>query len=444
MSQARQFMLRVNTYGPDLLADDGTMPDYRAWWRGDHLQVRRELRPERPGRRGDRRAGAYGRRAEVFGAGVSVIDSDSATALVAGSFTSSYPDPDDETRVDDVPLPFRVQIELVKVDGEWLVDSFVPVTGPEGEADRDPEPRSRARRPGVAASPSRRLAVSAPSPSWYDLLDVDRRDADEIRAAWKSAIAELDPTDRRFRCSTRPPRCCWTQAARTTSWTSRSRTCRTSPAEIGTATHEQTAPTPPSTDGVPAWLLAGLGDPGVVASSLGLQRLAGPEERRLGRLERDGGRHARPTPATPRPRPSRPRSRSCPTTTATSRTTRTPRSPYMTDDFKKRLRAALRGDPGERPGDQDDRDHRAGRLGIGRSATTGSRCSCSSTRPTLNAELTEPEIYKNQATRDHGEGRRRVARRRPDHHACPGGLTPVPLLPRRSGDPLDLNGRPPS
>ncbi|WP_166137167.1 J domain-containing protein [Nocardioides ochotonae] len=38
------------------------------------------------------------------------------------------------------------------------------------------------------------------TPSWYDLLDVDP-DAStaEIRAAWKAAVADLDPTDRRFR-----------------------------------------------------------------------------------------------------------------------------------------------------------------------------------------------------------------------------------------------------
>lgn len=36
--------------------------------------------------------------------------------------------------------------------------------------------------------------------SLYDLLDVDESaSADEIRAAWKAAIADLDPTDRRFR-----------------------------------------------------------------------------------------------------------------------------------------------------------------------------------------------------------------------------------------------------
>ena len=42
--------------------------------------------------------------------------------------------------------------------------------------------------------------MSAPaSPSWYDLLGLDRTaSAAEIRAAWKAAIADLDPTDRRF------------------------------------------------------------------------------------------------------------------------------------------------------------------------------------------------------------------------------------------------------
>ena len=38
------------------------------------------------------------------------------------------------------------------------------------------------------------------TPSWYDVLDVDE-DATpaEIRRAWKTAIADLDPGDRRFR-----------------------------------------------------------------------------------------------------------------------------------------------------------------------------------------------------------------------------------------------------
>jgi len=42
--------------------------------------------------------------------------------------------------------------------------------------------------------------VKTPTASLYDVLDVDpSASADEIRAAWRSAVADLDPTDRRFR-----------------------------------------------------------------------------------------------------------------------------------------------------------------------------------------------------------------------------------------------------
>lgn len=42
--------------------------------------------------------------------------------------------------------------------------------------------------------------MSTPSPSWYDVLDVEpEASPSEIRAAWKAGIAELEPTDRRFR-----------------------------------------------------------------------------------------------------------------------------------------------------------------------------------------------------------------------------------------------------
>ena len=41
--------------------------------------------------------------------------------------------------------------------------------------------------------------MSTPVPSWYDLLGLDpRASADEVRAAWRAQIADLDPTDRRF------------------------------------------------------------------------------------------------------------------------------------------------------------------------------------------------------------------------------------------------------
>jgi Mce-associated membrane protein len=43
------------------------------------------------------------------------------------------------------------------------------------------------------------MSTSTPSPSWYDVLGVaPDAPAAEIRAAWRLAIADLDPTDRRF------------------------------------------------------------------------------------------------------------------------------------------------------------------------------------------------------------------------------------------------------
>ena len=39
-----------------------------------------------------------------------------------------------------------------------------------------------------------------PTPNWYDVLDVDQgASTDEIRDAWRAAIADLTPADRRFR-----------------------------------------------------------------------------------------------------------------------------------------------------------------------------------------------------------------------------------------------------
>lgn len=134
MGKARQFMLAVNTYGPDDLADDGTMPDYRE--RVSELitpKFRTDFEENvRFAEQTVAQAG-LGRTAEVHGVGVATLDEDSATVLVAGSFTNSYPrggrgDRADE-RVEDRPAPFRVEVELVHTGGEWLVDTFTPVTG---------------------------------------------------------------------------------------------------------------------------------------------------------------------------------------------------------------------------------------------------------------------------------------------------------------------------
>ena len=53
---------------------------------------------------------------------------DSATVLVAGSFTNSYKNKKGKV-VDDEPAPFRVAVSVVKIGGKWIVDDFTPVTG---------------------------------------------------------------------------------------------------------------------------------------------------------------------------------------------------------------------------------------------------------------------------------------------------------------------------
>jgi hypothetical protein len=125
MAQTRQFMLRMGTYGPDLLDDKGGMPEYRS-------RVKEVITPkfavsfDKEAATAERLVAEAGisRQADVFATGVATIDSDSATALVAGAFTDSYPKAGRRE-----PSPFRIEVTLVKIDGKWLVDNFTPVTG---------------------------------------------------------------------------------------------------------------------------------------------------------------------------------------------------------------------------------------------------------------------------------------------------------------------------
>lgn len=132
MAQSQQFMLRVNTYGPDLLDDQNQMPSYRALVL-EVITIKFATSFEQGVTAAEQSVAQamVGRTAKVFATGVSAIDADSATALVAGSFTTSYPDPKGGARVAEDPAPFRVEVKLVKTDGTWLVDDFAPVTGAE-------------------------------------------------------------------------------------------------------------------------------------------------------------------------------------------------------------------------------------------------------------------------------------------------------------------------
>lgn len=136
MSQARQFALRINHYGPDQLdADKTTMTTYKASveqvvsakFRADFESNGLPLVEASVSQAGVKRT------AQVYAVGVAAIDSDTATALVAGSFTNAMPKKAGSTTyVASAPEPYRFEVGLVRSGGTWLVDSFTPVEKPSG------------------------------------------------------------------------------------------------------------------------------------------------------------------------------------------------------------------------------------------------------------------------------------------------------------------------
>ena len=138
MSASGQFLLRMGTYGPDLLDEQGAMPEYRERVTGVITDKFAASFESEAGTAEQLVAQAgVNRAADVFATGVSSLDQDSARTLVAGTFSDSY-----EVRgetVDQEPIPFRIEVTLVKVDGEWLVDDFDPVSSG-GAAPTEPDP----------------------------------------------------------------------------------------------------------------------------------------------------------------------------------------------------------------------------------------------------------------------------------------------------------------
>jgi hypothetical protein len=135
MSLTDQFVKRLGTYSPDLLDESGQMPAYRE-------QVREVITPKFAADFDKEVAtaeqlvaqGGITRTADVFATAVSSVDDDSARVLVAGAFTDSYRQGEGKkaTTVDQEPLPFRFTVDLVMIEGEWLVDDFTPVSAPAG------------------------------------------------------------------------------------------------------------------------------------------------------------------------------------------------------------------------------------------------------------------------------------------------------------------------
>jgi Mce-associated membrane protein len=120
------------------------------------------------------------------------------------------------------------------------------------------------------------------APTWYDLLDVSRdASADEVRAAWKAQIADLEPGDRRFDALNRAAKVLLDPDARAAYDASLPEAASVEEGAPATPLVEDGAPAPgtrpDSTQpglmarlrrsatgggeraGVPSWLLAGLG-----------------------------------------------------------------------------------------------------------------------------------------------------------------------------------------
>ncbi|MQW74559.1 hypothetical protein GHK92_01605 [Nocardioides sp. dk4132] len=105
------------------------------------------------------------------------------------------------------------------------------------------------------------------TPSWYDLLDVDpTASTAEVRAAWKAAVADLDPTDRRFRAYNQaaevlldPDRREAYDAVRVAELAEQEPDTADPAAPAPAPAPEADAPQAPATRIVPTWLLAGVG-----------------------------------------------------------------------------------------------------------------------------------------------------------------------------------------
>lgn len=130
MSQARQFALRLNTYGPDtLVAKDGKIAYQQSVEKVITAKFRADFEKSGlPLARATVSQTGLKRTAQVYSTGVAVIDSDTATVLVAGSFTNSLPKKKGSTEYQPgTPEPFRFEVSMVKTGGTWLVDDFAPV-----------------------------------------------------------------------------------------------------------------------------------------------------------------------------------------------------------------------------------------------------------------------------------------------------------------------------
>jgi Mce-associated membrane protein len=276
--------------------------------------------------------------------------------------------------------------------------------------------------------------VSAPSPSWYDLLGVDPDVTDEeIRAAWKSGIADLDPTDRRFRLLNQAAEVLLDPEQRTAYDASlvppvveevaqrpsseaavveevAQRPSRVLASDAGTQP-ETTSPSttspgletgasaPSSTTGhgfvVPAWLLAGLVVAIVIFVGLSIWQATGNDGPSGGASSSDL------TPSEAREAQAVAEKASVAILAYDYRDLEGSRDAavtYLTDDYRKKYEQLFEVLEENAPSTKTIVRAELVASAVGLIGEDRIQVLVFVNRPTLNAELTEPEIYKDQAT----------------------------------------------
>jgi hypothetical protein len=135
LSVAREFATRFNTYDPSMLDDEGHLPDYAKISDlltpkfADIFKDFVKLPEQTVAQLHVTSVGT------VYADGVASQDSDSAEVLVAGTIELLYPytgkgdkgstsGSGDDKQVSTGPQRFRYTVDLVKIDGSWLVDDF--------------------------------------------------------------------------------------------------------------------------------------------------------------------------------------------------------------------------------------------------------------------------------------------------------------------------------
>jgi len=119
MSVGEQFMRRKETFGPDLLDDQGAMPEYRSRMT-ELITPKLETSFDEQTQAAEQLVAKSGLEstADVYATAVTSLDSDSAEVLVVGDTTFKYDKGQPQT------APFRYQLSLVRTGGDWLVDEF--------------------------------------------------------------------------------------------------------------------------------------------------------------------------------------------------------------------------------------------------------------------------------------------------------------------------------